>query len=82
VSLPARALDFRLEARATGPGGDLAVPLLVKGPLDKPSVAPDVAGLAGQALGGKKPEDAARQVIEGIGAGQKPIDALRGLFGR
>jgi AsmA protein len=82
VDLPAETLDLRLEARAPETGVDFAVPLHLRGPIASPSVSPDLTGLAGRALGGRKPEEAVRGVIEGIGAGQKPIDALRGLFGR
>ncbi|WP_207476562.1 AsmA family protein [Arenibaculum pallidiluteum] len=80
VDLPAATVDMRIEARTEGI--DFAVPLQVRGPLAKPGVKPDLSGLAGQALGGRKPEEAVKGVLDGLSGGGKPIDALKGLLGR
>jgi AsmA protein len=113
VSLPPKTIDYRLQPRLAatieGQGGQkdvtgLSVPVLVRGSLNNPSFAPDVAGLAEEllrnpdaarqqieALKGKKPEEAVKGLIEGLGGGgnkapnqgsSDPAQQLRGLFGR
>jgi AsmA protein len=81
--------------------------VLVRGSLTSPSFAPDLAGIAEEALRnpdavrqqlealkGKKPNEAAKGLIEGLGGGSSgggqapnqgtsnPAQQLRGLFGR
>jgi AsmA protein len=116
VALPPKTIDYRLQPRLTatieGQGGKkdasgLAVPVLVRGSLTSPSFAPDLAGIAEEALRnpdavrqqlealkGKKPNEAAKGLIEGLGGGSSgggqapnqgtsnPAQQLRGLFGR
>jgi AsmA protein len=117
VDLPPKTIDYRLQPRLAatieGQGGKqdvsgLAVPVLVRGSLTSPSFAPDLAGMAEEALRnpdavrqqieslkGKKPDEAVKGLIEGLGGGSSggsgqapnqgssnPAQQLRGLFGR
>lgn len=87
VSLPARALDLRLNPTAAatlkGQGGrhDLAgvtVPVLVTGTFDSPSIQPDFSAVAASAIGDPaKAADAVRRLKEGA----SPADILGGLTG-
>ncbi|UEM22636.1 AsmA family protein [Skermanella mucosa] len=85
VALPSKTIDYRLQPRLVstieGQGGTrdvtgIAVPVLVRGSLTDPSFAPDLAGLAEEAL--RNPE-AIREQIEGL-KGKKPEEAVRGLI--
>jgi AsmA protein len=82
VDLPKRTLDLRLEPRLIA--GIVTVPVIVSGPWDRPSYAPDVAGIAksivampvrtlggAAGLGGK--------VGQGIGSGVGAT--MKNLFG-
>lgn len=85
VALPPKTIDYRLQPRLVstieGQGGTrdvtgIAVPVLVRGSLTDPSFAPDLAGLAEEAL--RNPE-AIREQIEGL-KGKRPEEAVRGLI--
>jgi AsmA protein len=73
VNLPARTLDYRLDPKAAktleGQGGSrevagLLVPVIIKGPWDDPTVAPDLSGVAQRAL--ENPE-AVKEQVEQLG---------------
>ena len=86
VNLPERTIDYRLEPKLAttlkGQGGEqevagLQVPVIIKGPWDDPSIAPDLSAVARQAL--ESPE-ALKEQIEQLGDQGKAIkDALKGL---
>jgi AsmA protein len=88
VNLPERTIDYRLEPKLAttlkGQGGErevagLLVPVIVKGPWDDPSIAPDLSAVARQAL--ENPE-ALKEQIEQLGDQGKAIkDALKGKKG-
>ncbi|MDB5392951.1 MAG: hypothetical protein JWM91_457 [Rhodospirillales bacterium] len=83
VDLPHKAVDYRIEPDVSVNSQDIAVPIEIKGPWDKPSYQPDVNGIltknAGKVLQG---------VIGGKGSNKgsnnptKPADLLKGLFGK
>ncbi len=77
VDLPQRTLDFRITPNVAVASQDLAVPILIKGPLDKPTYQPDVQGLltknAGKLIGGALGKGS---------TGSKPVDLLKGLLGK
>jgi AsmA protein len=73
VNLPARTLDYRLDPKAAktleGQGGSrdvagLLVPVIIKGPWDDPTIAPDLSGVAQRAL--ENPE-AVKEQVEQLG---------------
>ncbi|WP_192499336.1 AsmA family protein [Skermanella pratensis] len=85
VALPPKTIDYRLQPRLVGTiegqGGTrditgIAVPVLVRGSLTDPSFAPDLAGLAEEAL--RNPE-AIREQVEAL-RGKKPDEAVKGLI--
>jgi AsmA protein len=79
INLPHLTLDYRVEPDVSVNAKDIAVPIDITGPLDKPSYQPDLKGVltenAGRLLQG---------VIGGKGSnpGSKPADLLKGLFGK
>lgn len=85
VALPPKTIDYRLQPRLVGTiegqGGSrdatgIAVPVLVRGSLTDPSFAPDLAGLAEEAL---RNPDAIRKQIEGL-RGANRDEAVKGLI--
>jgi AsmA protein len=79
INLPERTLDYRLEPKAAptleGQGGErqvagLLVPVIIKGPWSDPTIAPDLSGVARQAL--ENPE-ALKQQVEQLGDVGKAI---------
>jgi AsmA protein len=79
VNLPKRTLDYRLEPKAAptleGQGGErqvagLLVPVIIKGPWSDPTIAPDLSGVARQAL--ENPE-ALKEQVEQLGDVGKAI---------
>jgi AsmA protein len=97
VNLPARTLDYRLDPKAAqtleGQGGSrevagLLVPVIIKGPWNAPTIAPDLTGVAQRAL--EDPEafkEEVEQQIEQLGEAGKalkkgsPQKMLEGLLG-
>lgn len=99
VDLPRRTVDYRVTpkivASAKGQGGTdqlagLAVPVLITGPWDNLSYAPDLAGVVDELI--KDPEsvlDTIKNLIPGLGSSgdssttsDNPLDSLKKLFGR
>ena len=88
VNLPKRTINYRLEPKLAqtleGQGGarevaGLLVPVIVKGPWDDPSIAPDLSAVARRAL--EDPE-ALKEQIEQLGDQGKAVkDALKGRNG-
>jgi AsmA protein len=86
VNLPKRTINYRLEPKLAttlqGQGGErevagLLVPVIIKGPWDDPSIAPDLSAVARRAL--EDPE-ALKEQIEQLGdQGEALKDALKGV---
>jgi AsmA protein len=85
VSLPPKTIDYRIQPRLVGTiqgqGSDrdvagISVPVLVRGSLENPTFAPDLAGLAEEAL--RDPE-AIRRQIEGL-KGANRDEAIKGVI--
>ncbi len=87
VDLPRRQIDYRLTPKNAS-GGNVAVPILVQGPLDNPSYKPDLAGILQQGIsnpaqllkslkgGGNQPSTGQQQPTS-----NNPANALKGLLG-
>ena len=99
VDLPKRTVDYRVTpkivASAKGQGGTdqltgLAVPVLITGPWDNLSYAPDLVGVVDELI--KDPEsvlDTIKNLIPGLGSSgdssttsDNPLDSTMKLFGR
>jgi AsmA protein len=86
VNLPKRTINYRLEPKLAttlqGQGGErevagLLVPVIIKGPWDDPTIAPDLSAVARRAL--EDPE-ALKEQIEQLGdQGEALKDALKGV---
>jgi AsmA protein len=86
VNLPKRTINYRLEPKLAttlqGQGGErevagLLVPVIIKGPWDDPSIAPDLSAVARRAL--EDPE-ALKEQIEQLGdQGEALKNALKGV---
>jgi AsmA protein len=86
VNLPKRTINYRLEPKLAktlkGQGGErevagLLVPVIIKGPWDDPTIAPDLSAVARRAL--EDPE-ALKEQIEQLGEqGEALKDALKGI---
>jgi AsmA protein len=104
VNLPKRTVNYRIEpkvvASTTGQGGDagavgISVPVIVDGPWDDISYAPDLAGMIGGAVEGvvKSPVKAVESIknlVPGLSSGSdssssplpNPAGLLKNLFGK
>jgi AsmA protein len=74
VDLPQRSLDYRVEPNVGVASQDIVVPILIKGPWDRPRFLPDVAGLLTKNAG---------KLIQGLGnGGSNAGSLLKGLLGK
>jgi AsmA protein len=81
VDLPHKTLDYRVQPDVSIGSNDIAVPIAIKGPWDKPSYQPDLKGVLTQNAG---------KLLQGVLGGKgsnsnsnnNPAGLLKGLFGK
>lgn len=100
VDLPKRSVHYRIEpkivASTTGQGGDagavgISVPVIVEGPWDDISYAPDLAGMIGDVVKSPvKAVESLKNLVPDLSSGSdssssplpNPADLLKNLFGK
>jgi AsmA protein len=81
IDLPHKTLDYRVEPDVSVGSNEIAVPIEIKGPWDRPSYQPDMKGVLTQNAG-----KLLRGVLGGKGSNSNgtdnPAGLLKGLFGK